>query len=419
LIRSAGLAFLLLAAACGQEGTIAFDLIFPAGVSRLPPEAATVRLRVDDPAQVEEAPVDAAGGFSVEVAVPGEGGSAHLTFEALDAGGAVLVRGTSPPLPKATASDFFHLYVAPPGGFSLAPTAFTAPRAALSACALPYGLLLVGGRDAGGAPLSDLYVYDVYTHELFTGAPLPGPRASPLLATAGLGLVYVFGGVAPSGPSVDLWLFDANAPPLGVFSELPAADPSLARPAGAVAPLDGDRFLLLGGPLAVLDGLTRTVAPLASAPPGVVFTTATSRRRGGRLEVVLTGDAVAMAYDPAADAWTALGGVVPPGEHGAALLPDGSVALAGGRQLLRIGDADVSPAADLPAARTDPVLAVAGGQLVVASGADADVFDAASLAYRATVPLAAARTGPVLLPLGNETLLLAGGGPAELEIFTP
>src|SRR4029453_7196713 len=92
----------------------------------------------------------------------GGGGPPPPPLGAPPPAGPVLARGLPPPLPKATASDFFQLYVAPPRRFSPAPTSFAAPRSEVAGAALPYGGLLGGGRDAGGAPISDLFVYDVY-----------------------------------------------------------------------------------------------------------------------------------------------------------------------------------------------------------------------------------------------------------------
>jgi hypothetical protein len=73
-------------------------------------------------------------------------------------------------------------------------------------------------------------------------------------------------------------------------------------------------------------------------------------------------------------------------------------------------------------AATSRYVVIAGGKDATgATVASADILDANTLAFVATVPLVAARTGASAIALPNGQVLIAGGDPATetLELFTP
>ena len=69
---------------------------------------------------------------------------------------------------------------------------------------------------------------------------------------------------------------------------------------------------------------------------------------------------------------------------------------------------------------TGCALAATSRHVLVASGATAEIYDAATLALVAAVPLVVARTSGSATALPNGQILLAGGADtATLELFTP
>lgn len=448
-LRAAAAAALLLAAAaaCDRVGTISFGLVFPPGTDGLPEGTQLVRLRLDRPATVIEAPVNEDGSFDLVLEVPGENVYSQVTFEAVGAAGEILARGRSAPLPIGSYEDAMVLYVAPPRSFAEAPIAPAAARAEAAAVALPYGALLAGGRDGDGVRRDDVVVYNVYYHALELGEPLPEARAAMAAGVGSYERVYFFGGTgAADAPTADAWRFDTRTPPDGEYTVLESA-PALARAGAAVAVIDVDRFLVTGDPPLLLDGTAnaeRAVAFTGAPAEAAAATTATTVAPADEDPfVVLVGPAGAALYDVAADAFASLGG---PGRagHGATRTTAGAVVALGGVDpatgdlatgALRVTRAGVE---ELPAVlargRTEPAVARVGDLIVVAGGFDAagaalddaELLDATTLGPVAAIPLFAPRGAAVAIPLANDSLLLASGrssagGPPVLayELFTP
>ena len=430
-----------LLAACDQQGTIVFSLVFPQGATRLPAATVRVRLRLSAPATVAEGPVASDGSFDLALSVPADGTTGQVTLEALDAGGAVLARGSSPPLALAAENEDLRLFVAPPGAFALAPTVIAPARADLAVAPLPYGLLIAGGRLADGSRSDAVAIYSAYHHDLAAGLSLPSPRASSSAASASYGLVYLFGGVGTGEvPAADLWSLDTSVAPAGAYATL-TSDASLVRAGAAVAALGSDRFLVAGEPPVLLDGPGGRAVAFANAPAGAgEAATATATDDA---HVLLVGAAGVTVYDVAADQFAA-GAATARREHAAILLPDGDVLIVGGIDAaggpaltgtLRVhtdGPTDNGP--PLATARRRPALALCAGQLLVAGGfddadvglADAEILDAATLAPVTIAALAGPRGDATLLALPNGTALLIGGRDAAagapvgtIEIYTP
>jgi N-acetylneuraminic acid mutarotase/sugar lactone lactonase YvrE len=135
-------------------------------------------------------------------------------------------------------------------------------------------------------------------------------------------------------------------------------------------------------------------------------------------------------YDPATGVWTSAG-VMPSGAHfwhAAALLPDGRVVVAGGRNssMLLTAAVDIynpasntwSPAAPMSATRSRFTLDLLANGKLIATGGDAgvilastEIFDPASGvgAWSAGAPLSMKRSVHTSVRLGNGSLLVIGG----------
>jgi hypothetical protein len=439
--RAAALAAALAAvASCGQEGTLSVSLVFPPGTSRLPAAAQTVRLTLAVPGaapEVREASVSPDGSFQLSVAVPAGGGAATVTLEALDAGGLVLARGLSPPLPLTALDDTLALYLAPPLSFAAAPVALPQAVAELAAAPLSYGVVFAGGRNADGSRSDALEIYSLYHHRLFPGAHLPAPRAELLAVADRFDLVTLFGGLGiGEAPTADLLRFDTTVAPAGAYTTL-SADPSLARAGVQAAPIGGDRYVVTGAPPILIDARAGTATAMANGQGGVTGATAasTTATSAGGAVVVLTGPTGAFRYDAAADQFAQVSPIAR-SEQAQVALPGGDVLVVGpGTEALRISAAGaVTPTELLAVPRRRPAVAVAGTTLVVAGGfdaggnalPDAELFDAATLAPRGGIPLVVPRGAATAVSLPNTCVLLVGGRSAvsgsptaTLEIFTP
>jgi hypothetical protein len=424
---------LLLLAACGQTGTLHLELVFPAGETRLPAAAATVRIAVDDPALEQIVPVAADGSFTTSLSFDAHSRGGQVTVEARDAAGAVVARGVSPPLSFDADSQIVEVLVAPPGRFSAAP--FDQPaRADLAVAPLSYGVLLAGGRDADGGRSDAVAIYSVYRQTLTAGAPLPGARAAAAAAATFLDIVYLYGGLGTGdAPTSDLWRFDTTVAPAGSYATIAVAG-APPRAGAAVAPLGGDRFLLTGAPPLLLDAGAGTVRPFANAPDAAgQATAAATTAASGVAIVVLAGAGGVLRYDAGADAFSVVD-AAPRTGAAAATLPSGDVLVAAdGDSLLVPPTGAARPGPAIPGPRRAAAAAVAGTTLVLAGGfdaagtarADAVRVDTTTLAVD-TVPLLLARGGASAVALPNRTVLVVGGRAhdggapvAGAEIYTP
>ncbi len=422
-------------AACDTTATLYFQLAFPPGQTRLPEGTTRVRLTLEAPHEVREAPVAADGSFTLALELGARGGAGRISFEALDAAGAVVAIGRSAPLPLNGYEDQFTLYVSPPDAFAEAPVSLDEPHQWLAAAALPYGAILAGGEAEGRRVTRDVRIYNVYSHTLQLGADLPAARAHQTVVALDSGLVFLFGGwdVTDSPTEGELWIFDTNVAPAGSYRDLPG-DPTLAPAGGQAAQLGDGRYAVAAAQLPIIDPLTGAVTHATTdASVGDGATTATALLDGRVLVAGALGcflvDADGAGYDP----------VLPGrGGHGAVRLPDGRVLLVGGStDGMDARDAIGVDASGVPfvlpvflaTARSSPAVAVAGNRLIVAGGdgvggsedprATAEVFDATTLESLGTVPLAGPRVRASAITLANDSVLLVGGEAATIELFQP
>jgi hypothetical protein len=435
----------VLAAACGGEvGTIDVTLVAAPG-SDLIERIERVRASLSDPPTEVEAERED-GELHLDLEIGAENRSAVLTLEGFDAAGERIAVARSAPLPISAVNASVALYVAPPQSFAEAPVALDPPRSEIGAAPLPFGAILIGGRDGGGSPIADATIYNVYDHELQIGMPLPQARASATVVSGDIDQVYVFGGLDASDQTRgDGWVFNTAVAPAGSYGSL-TIEGELARAGAAGVPTGGERFLVTGEPAVRVDGVAGTVSAWPDAPP--LVDGAGARLVGDAPAVLVAGSGVgetgAVSYDGEAYAELAAPDEVRRTGHAVLALPDGRALVVGGA--LESGEPAGSavvydPTEDelavldafLASPRTEAAIAATAELVVVAGGVDADgavsgdaeLFDATTLEPVATLPLVVARRGASAQPLPNGQVLVAGGLDADgapvgvLELFTP
>lgn len=442
--RAAALA-LGVAACGGVNGTISLTVVTAPG-SHVLDDVTRARLTLSQPPTVVEATRDPDGKFRLALDVIADGPSGVVTFEGLDAAGARIALGRTPPLPVAAIDADVAIYVAAPDSLAAAPVALDPPRARAGTAAYPFGVLVAGGVDATGAARADVAIYNVYTHAWQVGVPLPAPRVAPTIGASSSGYAYVLGGDDAAGaPTGTLYRYDTTASPAGAVVQLADA-PTLARTAAPIALVRSEGFIVGGAPPVVIDGLTRTLTAASALPP--LAGAAASVAVGSDVYGLFVGDGTAtsgvvrIAAGGATDETAAPASARRTG-HAAVATADGRIIVIGGA----VGGTPVTSAivatpatrgyveqADaLITGRTGAAIAAAGGVLVVAGGTDAsgaivgtaEILDLATLAHRATVPMVVPRTGATARPLDDGQVLIVGGVDAAgapvatVELFTP
>src|SRR5690606_8958653 len=352
--------------ACGgEEGLIQIDLVAAPG-SDLLERIDSARLELSDPPTVIEAERGADGALVLELDVVAEGQGALVRLEGFDAAGERNALGLRPPLPIAPIDASITLCVGPPLALAEAPVALEPARSRIGAALLPYGVVLAGGEEAGGAPSAEVLVYSGYDHALLPAIDLPEPRAGLAVATGPSDFVYLFGGTDETGAArADAWRLDTSVAPGGLYAELAAPD-SLARADAAAAYAGTESCLVAGDPPALMDAArVREIAgpplagaallslPTSLAPPVLavgagVGATGAALYRGGQVteleappEILRDGHAAALLpdgraliaggageeapltsavlYDPGSDAFEVIEDFLPEGRTGAAL----------------------------------------------------------------------------------------------------
>jgi hypothetical protein len=188
----------------------------------------------------------------------------------------------------------------------------------------------------------------------------------------------------------------------------------------------------ISGMVALPDGRILLVGePRATAPAGPDATGAASSADPGS-SALPDADAARMtaAYDPATDAWTALG-PAPASLHGAAIatLKDGRVAMVGGDGPQPLGDAWLfdptsaawTPIAPMPGPRTRAVVRLLNdGRLFVVGGVDGDgprpdaiVYDPAANAWSPAGALPAPRDRFAIAQARDGRVVIAGGSAVD------
>jgi hypothetical protein len=401
-----------------QLGTIAVGLTTAPG-STLMDRVVQLRLTFTNPRQVLV--VDRTErGFDLALELNAGGEVGALVVDGLDAGGALVATGMSPPFPLAAIDARVVVYMAPPMSVGPAPAALAPARSGSSAAALTYGAILAGGVEPGG-PAGAIQIYNAYDHSLTTGLPMPGRRAGVTIAVGASNSVYLFGGTDPGGaPTGTLWFFDTTAAPSGRYAEL-GDFPQFARTGAAAVPVGGDGSLITGAPpIQLLASQIDEPANLAAISSGASVI--------GSDQAVTT----VVVDDATGDLLRLRAGAIQPigvqRKHGLAVaLPDRRIAVLGGdatpRDALLVDPAagDLTPVpgvlaelyATLAVAVTPRFLVVAGGRTGGASTA-IEILDAATLERRHLASVDDAITAAIALPNGQA--LLIG---ATLQLFTP
>jgi N-acetylneuraminic acid mutarotase len=230
-----------------------------------------------------------------------------------------------------------------PGWKVLPNSALQIPRSSHTATLLPDGrVLIAGGFDAEGKPLSDTEIYDPITRSFSLARPMDIPHADATATALADGRVLVVGGVAEVtdegrfisraselyDPSTGLWR-NARSPSYFYSSasatRLGDADPRVLLLVGS----SGDR---LAREAEVYDPSSNTwtlTGPMSGVHNFAPLTALTDGRA-----FVFSGfgiDNTAEIYDPSSNAWTAVTPVVRAMAGGlTTLLDDGQVLVAGG-----------------------------------------------------------------------------------------
>lgn len=324
------------------------------------------------------------------------------------------IPGTTTFVRRCSAPCLPHLSLLDPRTRSFTPTRELPPSLAFASMALLRdGRVLIVRSSAGGGDDPSAIIYDPTAdrfHE--TGAPLVG-RDWPFLVTLADGRVLVGGGSWPAETGGSLAAETALAtaelfdPATGTFS--PAGSMTRPRTMGVSATLLPDgRVLVVGGGADVgtsaelfdpATGMFTPTGPMTVGRGG--FHSATLLADG---RVLLAGGfvpfpadpnsvpdptATAEVYDPATATFSAVGPMAAPRYgHAASLLADGTVLIAGGGH-------DIQP-------ESAPVAA-----------SDAEIFDPATGAFRATGSLHRPRLMPAIVSTDDRVLVLGHQGPFD------
>ena len=275
-----------LAACAGKTGTISVSLVTAPGSTVLDP-VQTLRMTVTDPQQVLTAQRTSSG-FDIALDLPATGNPTRLLVDGLDGSGTVIASGASPPFPVGAIDAALVIYMAAPNGVAAAPVALPAARSELAAGPLPYGVILAGGRDAAGAAVGEVLVYNAFTHAFTTGVSLPAPRSGLALATGTVGLVYLFGGRdAANAETATEWRFDTTVAPSGAYVDY-GDKAGFARADQLLVPIGNEHFLLTGAPIAELSGLDGSLVMRDGAPLPAAGATVTAT--DGVVTAIFAGD---------------------------------------------------------------------------------------------------------------------------------
>jgi hypothetical protein len=437
---------LLAAHGCGGEvGTISIALV-AAPDSDLLDRVQRVRAVLSDPPTEVEAERDGDGELSLDIEIAAQSGSAILTVEGFDGDGQRIALGRSAPLPVGAVNAAVTLYMGPPLGFAAAPVALDPPRSEIGAGLLPYGAILVGGRDASGAPVDDTVIYNVYDHAFQVGEPLPQARAAATVVSGEAALVYVFGGLDSAGAaSGTAWGFNTSVAPAGLYIEL-TTEGEVARAGAAGVFVGSETVLITGAPAVLVDGLNGRVAAWPDAPPLADGAAArlTADAPSALIAGLGVGDTGAVSFADGEYAALPASDEVRRTGHAVVALPDGRALVAGGAlessppersAVIYDPDSGQLGVVDefLATGRTDAAFTATSTYVLAAGGvdaegailADAELFDATTLDPVATLPLVVPRRGASALPLANGQVLVVGGvgedgmPVAAMELFTP
>ncbi|MBV8762423.1 MAG: hypothetical protein JO257_34380 [Deltaproteobacteria bacterium] len=414
------LPWLLLAACNGTVGTLKLELTTAPG-STLLDSAQTLQLTITNPHQVTTA-TRGPSGFTIDLQMPATTAPGSIIVEALDASGTRIAAGESPPLPFGAIDATIVVYMAVPNTIGVAPASLTPARSDVGVGKLTYGAVLAGGLDASGAPTDAIAIYNAFDHSLTGGLALPAARSGVAVGVGALNQVYLFGGRDASGnPTGTLWRFDTNATPNGLYVDL-GNKAGFARADAALVTLGNDRFVLTGTPAATLSGLDGAMMAFTDIT-GLPAQGASILDTSGTVTSVFAGDSGVVRRR--SNAFEMIDTTPHPGAVVVAL-PTGKLAVLCGSGPAELVDPTASGTTPVSiAAPAGCAAAVTQRHLVIAGDANAQIFDATTLAPIAQPPLVVPRNNASAIALPNGQVLIAGGTDgsgapiATLELFTP
>jgi len=413
---------LVLVGCSGSVGTVSVSLTTAPG-SHVLDTVETLQLTITNPHEVTTAHRSASGGFDIVIDHDATGATGALIIEGLDASGATVAVGQSPPFPFGGIDAKVVVYMAAPNTVGLAPATLTPARGEIAVGALTYGALFAGGATGSGAS-DDVVIYNAFDHSLSGGLALPAPRSALALGIGANNNAYLFGGDDASGtPTGTAWRFDTNASPNGMYADF--GDKTGFARAGAIAvPIGNDHFLISGTPAAELDGqngsvTARTeVTSLPAAGASVLGSDDT-------IAAVFAGDTGIVGFHGGTfailDTTPRPGATVVP-------VPGGKLLVVCGGPTLRIDPVTGTIETFTmfpPQGETGCAAAATSRHLLVAAGSTVDVADVTTLAPVAAATLAVPRTGASAVALPNDQVMIVGGldgsnaPTGAIELFTP
>lgn len=459
------LALALASGGCaGQQGTLTVSIVVPQNNDPFV-NASQVKITLGDPPIGTVTAGVSAGHFDAQIQIQPASGTVEtgaVEVDALDSTGNLVGRGKSPLLSLTPADGSIAVFVGRPGTFGVAPASESTGRLGQAIAAVPrLGALIAGGTLTGQA-VTDTSVYDVYTHQLLSGAPLPAARTATTAigfdrSDFGSGAAALIGAGAPATPSPELDEFDPLAGTGGGGWAALATSASLAHASPQATLLGDGSWLITGDALAPTKDASIVVVPPTVSVTAIASGTAAARSGHTATAIVGPQGAGALLFggvtgtDPAAEMFVAATrsfaaqDLMQPTRtgHTATALADGRVVIAGGTDAGGTVHGDgfvVSPqtlaVSPLPQTMTSPrthhAAALVDGKLVLCGGSDGtalvascDVYDGMTLAALPPIPLAVGRTDAALIALDSGALLLVGGATTgsapltTLEMYTP
>jgi hypothetical protein len=439
IVALAAVAAVAAIAGCDDHSGLVSVTLTTAPGSHVLDDVQTLRVVNTSPVEVHDVP-RTGGHFDLSLDFEATGEATALVIDGLDASGTVIAAGASPHFVLGPLDGNIAVYMAPPNSVGASPTALEPARSELGVGPLSYGALLAGGRLATNAPSDALTIYNAFDHSLVQGLALPAPRASLVVGMGADGIAYLFGGADDAGAATaNLWRFDTKVAPAGQYTDY-GPKSGYERAGETAAPIGNEHFLVTGTPVGDLYGLAgaiTTKTDVASLPPAGAGLVGTD----GQAAAIFAGTGGVIRYHAAAFDTLA----IPAGARDRAavvVLPSGKAAIVCGTPATGASDAiridAASGAAEMfanvpTATRTDCAVAATARHLVIAGGTletgdlatTVEIFDAATLAPIATVPLVVPRTKANAVALPNGQVLIAGGVDAAgapiatLELFTP